>query len=187
MEAMKPPAVATATYNFYTVDPATDPAATPISMGGNTYDPMTTVATSPETIYVTCVDDNGCESIADAVVVTVNSLPTCTASSNSPVCSGDDLVLNETGGDAVSWSWTGPAGATFDDATLQSPTVSPPVAGDYTVVITDGNGCMSTCMTTVIDLIVDQCVMERISCSVRQVETLSLGHGQVQQEPRLMM
>ena len=91
-------------------------------------------------------DSNGCESTCSTTVV-VNAVPTCTASNNGPVCSGEDVTLMETGGDATSWSWSGPSGFT---STLQDPVVSPAVAGVYTVVVTDSNGCESTCSTTVV-------------------------------------
>ena len=50
----------TATYQWYNVDPVTNPAAAPIATG-NAYDPMTTLATSPDTVWVTCINANGCE------------------------------------------------------------------------------------------------------------------------------
>ena len=84
---------------------------------------------------VVITDGNGCESTCSTTVV-LNAVPTCTASNNSPVCSGEDVTLMETGGDATSWSWSGPSGFT---STLQNPVVSPAVAGVYTVVITDSN------------------------------------------------
>ena len=72
--------------------------------------------------------------------------PTCSASNSGLTCAGQDLTLMETGGDATSWNWTGPGGFT---STMQNPIVSPGVAGVYTVIITDGDGCTSTCTTTV--------------------------------------
>ena len=57
------------------------------------------------------------------------------------------MTLMESGGDATSWSWSGPGGFT---SILQNPVVSPAVAGVYTVVVTDSNGCESTCMTMVV-------------------------------------
>jgi len=65
---------------------------------------------------------------------------------DGPVSDGDAVTLDETGGDAVSWSWTGPDGFMSTD---QAPVIDPAVAGDYTVEITDVNGCSSLCMTTV--------------------------------------
>ncbi|MBL7810252.1 MAG: hypothetical protein JNN28_20690, partial [Saprospiraceae bacterium] len=68
--------------------------------------------------------------------------PTVIAGSNTPVCTnGPDLQLFESGGDAIAWIWTGPAG--FNE-TNQNPTISNPSlsnSGDYTVEITGSNGC----------------------------------------------
>jgi len=89
-----------------------------------------------------------CESERAELVVTVNSLPTCTTS-DLTVCEDDAINLAETGGDAVSWSWTGPD--TFS-STDQNPTISAATmaqAGTYTVVVTDVNDCTSSCEAVV--------------------------------------
>ena len=76
--------------------------------------------------------------------------PTCTASNNGPICDGADVTLSDTGGDATSWLWSSDGSATFNDATAQSPVASNVVDGEvFTVVITDTDGFMSTCSTTV--------------------------------------
>lgn len=72
--------------------------------------------------------------------VTVNPIPTASASSNSPLCSGQ--TLNLTGGTDVgtNFTWTGPA--TF---TVQNPSViaSSSLSGTYTLVVSAAN-CTST-------------------------------------------
>ncbi|GAB5552916.1 MAG: hypothetical protein Sapg2KO_25070 [Saprospiraceae bacterium] len=55
-------------YTFYDADPSG--SANVLGMG-NSYDPGTTVATSPQTVWVTCTT-NGCESEATPVVITVS-------------------------------------------------------------------------------------------------------------------
>ncbi|MFZ0281272.1 MAG: hypothetical protein WAL29_06470, partial [Bacteroidales bacterium] len=93
---------------------------------------------------------NSC-STTQTVVVTVNQLPTATAASNSPVCTGAPLTL--TGGPAAmtSYSWTGPDGFTSN---AQSPTVSATatasMAGVYSLTVTDGNGCTSAPVNTTV-------------------------------------
>ncbi len=72
--------------------------------------------------------------------------PECMATSNSPICAGDDLLLAETSMDGTAWSWTGPNGFT---SAMQNPTVSPAVAGTYIVTVTDSNGFTQTCETIV--------------------------------------
>ncbi len=61
-------------YNFYDEDPALNANATPVATG-TSYDPGTSVGTSDE-VWVTCVAENGCESPATKVTVTVNAVPT---------------------------------------------------------------------------------------------------------------
>ena len=65
------------------------------------------------------------------------------ASSNSPVCGGDDLLLFADGG--TTYSWTGPGGFSSN---LQNPIITsanPLNAGNYTVEISDG-----TCTETIV-------------------------------------
>ena len=75
-------------------------------------------------------------------------VPAVNATSNSPVCEGDNIILNETGGVATSWIWDGPV----NPADVQSPTVSNATstsAGTYNVTVTDANGCEAYGSTTV--------------------------------------
>ncbi len=89
----------------------------------------------------------GCTSAPVSVSVVVNQKPaTPTLSSNSPLCSGNNLILNANstfiGGN---WAWTGPNGFT---STQQNPTinnVNTADAGTYTVNLTNPVGnCSST-------------------------------------------
>ncbi len=73
-----------------------------------------------------------------------------TATSNSPICEGEDLVLMETGGAGTNWTWSSDGAATFDDNTLQNPTASGAVDGEtFTVVVTDDTGCSATSTVTI--------------------------------------
>ena len=92
------------------------------------------------------VSNPGCSSAP--VSVTVNPLPTPTASSNSPVCAGNNLNLSSGGG--TSYSWTGANGFT---STIQNPSIINVEAvntGTYTVTVTNVNGCTATATTAVI-------------------------------------
>jgi gliding motility-associated-like protein len=99
---------------------------------------------------LTVIDGNGCTNSANTTVV-VNSLPSPTASSNSPVCEGDILNLACLPNGMASYSWSGPNGFTSN---IQNPTVSAnatlAMAGLYTVTVTDIAGCSNTASTTVI-------------------------------------
>ena len=111
--------------------------------------PTVTGFADGEIFTVMITDANGCTS-SDTTTLIVYPEPTCSASNSGPVCAGDDVMLYETGGDAVSWLWSSDGAATFNDNTLQNPTASGAVDGEiFTVTVTDANGCTSTCTTTV--------------------------------------
>lgn len=77
-----------------------------------------------------------------STTVTVNALPTVTASATStPICSGASTTLNPSG--AVNYSWNNGIGA------VTSPTVSPTATTTYTVTGTDANNCSNTGTVTV--------------------------------------
>jgi hypothetical protein len=81
---------------------------------------------------------------------TVDTVPSVTASSNSPVCTGQSLTLsgNPSG---YSYSWSGPS--SYSSST-KSPTVSSSattgMAGTYTLVVTTDSGCTVSNSTSVI-------------------------------------
>lgn len=104
------------------------------------------VTPNATTDYTVIVEDgNGCKSQnAGTAKVTVNGLPEVkVVPSKAEICLGEsaDLVTTVTGATGtVVYTWTAnpapiPSGA--------SPTVSPTVTTDYTVLVEDGNGCKS--------------------------------------------
>jgi gliding motility-associated-like protein len=84
----------------------------------------------------------------DDVTVNVATPPTATASSNSPICEGQTLQLNATGG--VSYTWSGPLGfgSTLPNPSLDN--IMPANAGTYSVTVTDAAGCTASASTQVI-------------------------------------
>ncbi len=94
----------------------------------------------------------GVNFFSSAATITVNPGPTVVATNDGPVCySVTNFFLNETGGDATQWAWSSNGAADFNDASAQSPSVTNFVDGEvFTVVITDGNGCISSDSTTII-------------------------------------
>ena len=113
--------------------------ATTYTWTGGVNDGVSFVPSGTDTYTVTGTDINGCNNTA-SVSVTVNVLPTVTASSSSSaVCTGNSVTLN--GGGATSYSWTGGVndGVSF----------VPNGTDTYTVTGTDGNGCSNTASVNV--------------------------------------
>src|SRR6185369_15412051 len=85
---------------------------------------------------------NGC-SCSCSRTLTVNPLPTCAITGgNNSVCSGVTTTWSATAG-MSSYSWSGPSAFS---ASTQNITIG--TAGTYNVIITDGNGCTSSCSRT---------------------------------------
>ncbi|UWX56603.1 hypothetical protein NYZ99_12660 [Maribacter litopenaei] len=78
---------------------------------------------------VTVTDANGC-SDDETVSVTVNPLPTAAIEGDLIICEGETTTLTASGGTEYLWS-TGETTASIEVST----------AGDYTVTVTDANGC----------------------------------------------
>ncbi|MEA5461202.1 Calx-beta domain-containing protein [Arcicella sp. LKC2W] len=103
------------------------------------------------TYQVVVTNIAGCTAAATTSVM-VNTLPTATASSNSPVCAGTTINLLG-GGLSVpslaptgSYAWSGPNSFS---STLQNPSITSATnlaTGTYQLIITNENGC--TAMTT---------------------------------------
>jgi hypothetical protein len=106
--------------------------------GAVTYSWMPSGATAVNTTYTPSVtttysligNDNGC-SDTTAVLVTVNQLPSITASTtNSLICSGESVILMGSSS-ASTYSWS-------NGATTMSISVSPSITTVYSVTVTDG-------------------------------------------------
>jgi hypothetical protein len=101
------------------------------------------------TNYNLMVKDNTTGCLSEVLTLTINPVSNLrgSASSNSPVCSGNLLQLfgSQTGGTApITYSWSGPNSFA---STQQNPSIASPTAaagGSYTLTVTD-----ATCSTTV--------------------------------------
>ena len=93
------------------------------------------------TVQVT--DANGCKNTSLATVVSVNTLPTATitAGGATTFCQGGSVTLTSTTGSSYLWS----TGAT-------TISISPTTAGNYTVQVTDANGCKKISSATVVSV-----------------------------------
>ncbi|WP_299336515.1 T9SS type A sorting domain-containing protein [uncultured Psychroserpens sp.] len=114
--------------------------------GGTSYEWSTgdtsssiTVNPNETTTYTVVATQNGCESIPDAVVVTVNDSPVVDAGPNETIFLGESVTLTATGADSYLWS-TG--------ETTQSITVNPIQDTSYSVTGTTNN-CEDTDTVTV--------------------------------------
>jgi len=88
--------------------------------------------------YTLTVTIGTCSSTS-TVSVTLNSLPTANATSDSPICAGNNLNLSTNTVSGATYSWTGPNGFT---SSLQNPTitnVTTAMIGNY--IVTVDNGC----------------------------------------------
>ncbi|MDB5227153.1 MAG: hypothetical protein JWN78_1346 [Bacteroidota bacterium] len=85
---------------------------------------------------------NGCSATSAITSVIVNSLPTATisASGSTTFCQGDSVILTSSVGSSYLWS---------NASTSRSITVK--IAGNFSVKVTDANGCSATsAITTVV-------------------------------------
>ncbi|MBN8682196.1 MAG: gliding motility-associated C-terminal domain-containing protein [Chitinophagales bacterium] len=125
------------------------------------------------TIVVSGFGANTCTNSA-----TVNLLVAqADAQINVPVvCVGQTLILNETGGDAVSWAWSGPNGVVGNTATLTLPNAQPNSNGSYSVTVTDGVGCTASA-TTLVNL-------QEVNVSVMETdESCGQSDGEITLQP----
>src|SRR5205814_8702356 len=86
---------------------------------------------------VTVVDGNGCSSSCSKTF-SAGVPPSCLITGNSSICSGSSTQWCAPAG-LSSYLWS--TGATTQCITLNS-------AGTYTVTVTDGSGCSSSCSKT---------------------------------------
>ena len=99
---------------------------------------------------VIVTDVNGCIDSAQTGVI-VHDLPIVNVNSNSPICLSDSIKLSESGGDGMSWDWSGPDLSFL--STLQNPNIGVSTkldSGEYQVIVTDVNGCIDSAQTDVI-------------------------------------
>lgn len=124
------------------------PSGASIASGNNTNSITVNFSTSAVSGNISVYGTNNCHAgNSSSLTVTVNSLPTPTASSNSPVCYGGTINLSSSGGN--NYSWTGPNGFTSN---ISNPTISGATssnAGTYYVTVTNTAGCSAQTSTNV--------------------------------------
>lgn len=99
---------------------------------------------STTTFTVTGTNANGCVNTSQ-VTVTVNSLPTITASNAQTACLGTPVPLQVSG--ASSYTWSPAAGLSCSNCA--NPTATPSATTSFTVIGSDVNGCKDTAQVIV--------------------------------------
>jgi len=109
---------------------------------------FTATATAYTGSYTVTVTKNSCTSTAITPLITVNSLPTASQGSNSPVCAGSNLNLTAANSYST-YTWTGPngfTGGTYNPTITGATTAA---TGTYYVTVTNGSGCTVSASTAV--------------------------------------
>ena len=97
------------------------------------YDSIYVAPIATSTFYLSGVDTNGCIN-SDSMIISVNNLPNISIDNISPICNGDSITLNATGG--VLYSWSG--------GINNNSSFVPDSSQTFIVNGTDINGCENT-------------------------------------------
>ncbi|MBI1225950.1 MAG: HYR domain-containing protein, partial [Bacteroidetes bacterium] len=136
--------------------------------------------TAAGTFYVeTRLLAGGCTSTSRTPIsLTINSLPMANATAGSPVCAGGSVQL-----DASSSLGLAPLNFVWSNgAVIANPVVSPANTTNYTVTVTDGNGCSATAQTTAIVNANPTLTLGSLACDVNLINySFSVTLGGVDQ------
>ncbi|MCS7074461.1 MAG: hypothetical protein NZ108_08345, partial [Bacteroidia bacterium] len=105
------------------------------------------------TLYFLTVTSNGCESIADSVLVIVNPRPTADAGPVKEICPGDSVRLDGFGGGTsgpYTYRWVPALG--LSDPTSPNPLASPTTTTTYTLYVAQ-NGCEGAPDSTLVQVL----------------------------------
>ncbi|MGZ3898779.1 MAG: PKD domain-containing protein, partial [Bacteroidia bacterium] len=98
---------------------------------------------------VTVTDSNSCSSTSLTNVV-VNTLPTPSATCNSPICANQTITLSSGAPTGVLYQWSGPNGYLANGAYQQILPANPTQSGIYMITVTDNIGCSATATVNMI-------------------------------------
>jgi len=109
---------------------------------------LTTGVVSSTTYYrlkVTCTS-GAATAYSNIITVAINSIPTATASINTPICEGATLNLTGTTNIGTTYNWTGPNGFTSTNQNPSISTITTSGTGTYSFTAS-ANGCTSSVST----------------------------------------
>ncbi len=99
---------------------------------------------------LTVTNGSGSCSVTDNVVITVFALPTVYAGNNTSICTGGSTVIgasaSSSNGSITDIIWTG---SFLNNNTILQPTASPTINTNYTLTVTDSEGCVNSDQMTV--------------------------------------
>ena len=102
-------------------------------------------ATTTYSLVIT--GDNGCQTSAETVQVTVSSSPAINMTNSHSICIGDDVTIGPVENPAFTYAWT--PSTTLSDAAAAQPVANPQTTTTYTLTLTTPSGCSGTASTTV--------------------------------------
>ncbi|WP_343636564.1 PKD domain-containing protein [Fluviicola sp.] len=100
------------------------------------------------TTYTVTGTTGSCSATA-SMTLTVNPVPTVSATNNGPLCEGGTMQLQATSLPGTNYSWSGPNGFSAGTQNGSIPSVTVSAGGTYTVT-TSLNGCTSSTTTDVV-------------------------------------
>ncbi len=154
----------------------------PLSYEWSTGETTPSIEYDSSGIYSVIVTDaQGCQT-TDEVTIDALTDVVASATSNSPVCTGDEIMLMSSPDNMASYVWEGPLGFS---STLQNPSriaEQNNYAGIYTVTVTDHSGCSSTASTLVqinphIQSFVDYITNDICGSGVGEIDIFSVSGG----------
>ncbi len=116
-------------------------------------DPVVSIINNSQagTYIVTATDVSGMCSATSEITISIGDLPSAVADANATeLCAGSTLNLDEIGGDATTWSWSGPDGFTSNNQDPSINNIGSTNAGTYTVTVTDGSSCTNTSSVAIV-------------------------------------
>lgn len=107
------------------------------------------VSPNTDTWYYVTVSKAPCVDEYDSVLVSVNPLPTATATGTDSLCAGGQISLYGQPAGMSSYNWSGPGGFSSAARDTTRDSISAALGGSYTLRVSDANGCQDAATHTV--------------------------------------